>query len=141
MCESRKCFESGMSFLHSMRPFIDGVTLIMWAWATWWIPLLLLFGIWKHGICPVPLTYTPMFWSLVFPLGMYALAIVARYRFSAAQIDIACDGVGSACSLGHDRFRLCLRLLAKFSRVDSIGVGHAIELTRSFRGGILAPHA
>lgn len=66
--------ESGMPFLHSMRPFIDGVTLIMWAWATWWIPLLLLFGIWKHGICRVPLTYTPMFWSLVFPLGMYALA-------------------------------------------------------------------
>lgn len=66
--------DSGMSFLLSMRPFIDGVTLIMWAWATWWIPLLLLFGIWKHGVCRVPLTYTPMFWSLVFPLGMYALA-------------------------------------------------------------------
>ena len=66
--------ESGMPFLHSMRPFIDGVTLIMWAWATWWIPLLLLFGIWKHGICRVPMTYTPMLWSLVFPLGMYALA-------------------------------------------------------------------
>jgi tellurite resistance protein TehA-like permease len=66
--------ESGMPFLHSMRPFIDGVTLIMWAWATWWIPLLLLFGIWKHGVCRVPLTYTPMLWSLVFPLGMYALA-------------------------------------------------------------------
>jgi len=66
--------DNGMAFLHSMRPFIDGVTLIMWAWATWWIPLLLLFGIWKHGICRVPLAYTPMFWSLVFPLGMYALA-------------------------------------------------------------------
>ena len=66
--------ESGMPFLHSMRPFIDGVTLIMWAWATWWIPLLLLFGIWKHGICRAPLTYTPMLWSLVFPLGMYGLA-------------------------------------------------------------------
>ena len=26
------------------------------------------------GVCRVPLTYTPMFWSLVFPLGMYALA-------------------------------------------------------------------
>jgi tellurite resistance protein TehA-like permease len=73
--------ESGMPFLNSMRPFIDGVTLIMWAWATWWIPLLLLFGIWKHGICRVPLTYTPMFWSLVFPLGMYALASL---RFSLA---------------------------------------------------------
>jgi tellurite resistance protein TehA-like permease len=66
--------DSGMPFLQSMRPFIDGVTLMMWAWATWWIPLLLLFGIWKHGVCRVPLIYTPMFWSLVFPLGMYALA-------------------------------------------------------------------
>lgn len=63
-----------LPFLQSMRPFIDGVTLIMWAWATWWIPLLILFGIWKHGVCRVPLTYTPMLWSLVFPLGMYALA-------------------------------------------------------------------
>jgi tellurite resistance protein TehA-like permease len=63
-----------LPFLQSMRPFIDGVTLIAWAWATWWIPLLLLFGIWKHGVCRVPLTYTPMLWSLVFPLGMYALA-------------------------------------------------------------------
>jgi len=36
--------DSNMPFLHSMRPFIDGVTLIMWAWATWWIPLLLLLG-------------------------------------------------------------------------------------------------
>lgn len=66
--------DSKIAFLQSMRPFIDGVTLIMWAWATWWIPLLLLFGLWKHIICRVPISYTPMFWSLVFPLGMYALA-------------------------------------------------------------------
>ncbi len=63
-----------MPFLQTMRPFIDGVTLIMWAWGTWWIPLLILFGIWKHGVCRVPITYTPTLWSLVFPLGMYALA-------------------------------------------------------------------
>jgi tellurite resistance protein TehA-like permease len=66
--------ESGMTFLQAMRPFIDGVTLSMWAWATWWIPLLVFLGIWKHGVRQVPLTYTPMLWSLVFPLGMYALA-------------------------------------------------------------------
>lgn len=66
--------DSGVPFLMSMRPFIDGVTLIMWAWATWWIPLLILFGLWKHGVRRVPLRYTPMLWSLVFPLGMYALA-------------------------------------------------------------------
>jgi tellurite resistance protein TehA-like permease len=63
-----------LPFLQSMRPFIDGVTLIAWAWATWWIPMLVLFGLWKHGIRKVPITYTPMLWSLVFPLGMYALA-------------------------------------------------------------------
>lgn len=66
--------DSGLPFLLAMRPFIDGVTLIMWAWATWWIPLLLLFGIWKHGARRVPISYSPMLWSLVFPLGMYALA-------------------------------------------------------------------
>jgi len=66
--------DSGVPFLLSMRPFIDGVTLSMWAWGTWWIPLLILFGIWKHGVRRVPLAYTPMLWSLVFPLGMYALA-------------------------------------------------------------------
>jgi tellurite resistance protein TehA-like permease len=63
-----------MPLQDSMRPFIDGITLLMWAWGTWWIPLLLLLGFWKHGIRRVPLTYTPMLWSLVFPLGMYAVA-------------------------------------------------------------------
>ncbi len=57
-----------------MRGFIDGVTLIAWAWATWWIPLLVLLGIWKHGVHRAPIRYTPMLWALVFPLGMYALA-------------------------------------------------------------------
>jgi tellurite resistance protein TehA-like permease len=66
--------DSGLQFLHSIRPFIAGVALCMWAWASWWIPLLLLLGIWKHGVLRKPLTYTPMFWSLVFPLGMYGLA-------------------------------------------------------------------
>ena len=66
--------DSGLPFLLSIRPFIGGVSLSMWAWATWWIPLLVLLGAWKHAVCRVPLTYTPMFWSLVFPLGMYGLA-------------------------------------------------------------------
>jgi tellurite resistance protein TehA-like permease len=69
------------AFLQAMRPLVDGVTLVMWAWATWWIPLLVLFGIWKHGVRRVPLRYTPMLWSLVFPLGMYA---VASLRLSLA---------------------------------------------------------
>jgi tellurite resistance protein TehA-like permease len=73
--------KTNLAFLQTMQPLIDGVTLVMWAWATWWIPLLIVFGIWKHGVRGVPLRYTPMLWSLVFPLGMYG---VASLRLSLA---------------------------------------------------------
>lgn len=70
-----------MPFLQAMRPFVDGTTLILWAWATWWIPLLIVFGIWRYGVRRTPFAYHPMFWSLVFPLGMYSLA---TYRLALA---------------------------------------------------------
>jgi len=63
-----------LPFLAAQRAFVDGITLMLWAWATWWIPLLVLFGAWKHGINRRPLRYQPVMWSLVFPLGMYAVA-------------------------------------------------------------------
>jgi tellurite resistance protein TehA-like permease len=72
----------GPDFLHAMRPFVDGASFTLWAWGTWWIPLLVMFGIWKHGVRRIPLTYTPMLWSIVFPLGMYA---VASDRLSVAD--------------------------------------------------------
>jgi hypothetical protein len=31
---------AGTPFLRSLAPFVEGVTLATWAWATWWIPLL-----------------------------------------------------------------------------------------------------
>ncbi len=61
-------------FLRLLQPFLGGVTLATWAWATWWIPLLLLLGLWKHGVHRKSISYTPMLWSIVFPLGMYAAA-------------------------------------------------------------------
>lgn len=70
-----------LPYLASMRPFVDGVTLIVWAWGTWWIPLLVFFGVWKHAVCRIPLSYSPALWSLVFPLGMYS---VATFRLSLA---------------------------------------------------------
>jgi tellurite resistance protein TehA-like permease len=70
-----------LPFLLGMRPFLTGMTLILWAWATWWIPLLVIFGVWRHLVHRQPLRYHPMYWSLVFPLGMYA---VATYRLSLA---------------------------------------------------------
>lgn len=73
--------DTGIPFLLALRPFADGTTLILWAWATWWIPLLLVFGVWKYVVRGERLAYHPSFWSLVFPLGMYALA---TWRLSLA---------------------------------------------------------
>jgi tellurite resistance protein TehA-like permease len=56
-----------------LRPFIDGVSLMVWAWGTWWIPLLAMFGLWKYVVHRVPLTYTLTLWGFVFPLAMYAV--------------------------------------------------------------------
>jgi tellurite resistance protein TehA-like permease len=63
-----------LPFLQAQRPFIDGVSMMLWAWATWWLPMLVLFSIWKHVIRKIPLRYEPILWSFVFPLGMYAVA-------------------------------------------------------------------
>jgi len=85
--------ETDIAFLDAMRPLIDGVSLLMWAWGTWWIPFLLLLGLWKHGIRSRPLVYTPSLWSLVFPLGMYA---VASFRVSLVADFTALHGVAEA---------------------------------------------
>ncbi|AWN17932.1 tellurite resistance/C4-dicarboxylate transporter family protein [Salinisphaera sp. LB1] len=61
-------------YLHSVRPFLEGMTVFYWAVGSWWIPLLLLLGFWQHVIRRVPLVYNPLYWGLVFPLGMYAAA-------------------------------------------------------------------
>ncbi len=58
--------------LHSLLPFLKGFTLFYWASGTWWIPLLLLLGLWRHGIERFPFEYDPLYWGAVFPLGMYA---------------------------------------------------------------------
>ena len=44
-----------LPFLASQRPFIEGVTMMCWAWATWWLPMLFIFGVWKHGANRLPL--------------------------------------------------------------------------------------
>lgn len=66
--------DNQLPFLAAQKPFIDGVTLMIFSWATWWIPMLFLFGVWKHVINKEPFIYEPILWSMVFPLGMYATA-------------------------------------------------------------------
>ncbi|MGE0130378.1 MAG: tellurite resistance/C4-dicarboxylate transporter family protein [Blastocatellales bacterium] len=58
-------------FLRELLPFLMGFTLLFWAAGTWWIPLLLILGVWRHIYKRFPLTYDPQYWGMVFPLGMY----------------------------------------------------------------------
>ncbi|MCC6211824.1 MAG: tellurite resistance/C4-dicarboxylate transporter family protein [Burkholderiales bacterium] len=59
-------------FLLSLLPFIKGFTVFYWATGTWWIPMLLVLGVWRHVYRRFPLRYDPLYWGAVFPFGMYA---------------------------------------------------------------------
>ncbi|HKY09090.1 MAG TPA: tellurite resistance/C4-dicarboxylate transporter family protein, partial [Candidatus Binatia bacterium] len=59
--------------LQSMLPFLRGFTLFFWATGTWWIPMLVILGIWRHVYKKFKLQYDPLYWGLVFPLGMYTV--------------------------------------------------------------------
>lgn len=86
--------------IDDMLPFLKGFILFFWATGTWWIPILVILGIWLHGYKRVPLKYDPMFWSMVFPLGMYTastlqlakalnipgLEVIPRYFFFVAML-------------------------------------------------------
>jgi len=57
----------------AVLPFVKGMTLFYWAIGSWWIPLLLVLGVWRYLIRGVPFHYDPLYWGAVFPLGMYAV--------------------------------------------------------------------
>jgi tellurite resistance protein TehA-like permease len=56
------------------RDLIAGLAVIFWAFATWLIPVLVAAGWWRHVARRVPLRYEATLWSIIFPLGMYAVA-------------------------------------------------------------------
>jgi len=57
--------------LDRLRPFLEGFTLFFWSAGTWWIPMLFILGYWRHVRREFPLSYNPLYWGAVFPLGMY----------------------------------------------------------------------
>jgi tellurite resistance protein TehA-like permease len=59
--------------LEELLPFIKGVTVLFWATATWWIPMLPILGLWRHVYRRSPLRYDSLYWGAVFPVGMYTV--------------------------------------------------------------------
>ena len=67
--------------IERVAPFVEGVVVLAWATSTFWFPLMIAIGVWRHLVRRFPLRYHPSYWALVFPLGMYG---VATYRMRAA---------------------------------------------------------
>ncbi|GAB3522246.1 tellurite resistance/C4-dicarboxylate transporter family protein [Arthrobacter monumenti] len=74
-----------LPIMQATRHFVAGMSYVLWSLGLWWIPLLLIFGLWRHMVRRVPLKYEAALWSIVFPLGMYS---VASMLYGATQ-DIA----------------------------------------------------
>jgi tellurite resistance protein TehA-like permease len=67
-------------FLETLVPFLKGFTIFFWATGTWWIPMLLILGVWRNLYRKFPLRYEPLYWGAVFPLGMYAVCTFEMAR-------------------------------------------------------------
>jgi len=61
--------------------FVKGTCMVFWSFGTWWIPLLIVLGLWRHVRRHWPLRYEPALWTVVFPIGMYG---VATFSFGKA---------------------------------------------------------
>lgn len=64
--------DAEVPLLRSLRPVLEGFTILCWATATAWIPLLVILTLWR--VRRVPLSYDTQYWAAVFPLGMYTAA-------------------------------------------------------------------
>lgn len=65
---------SSAPMVDAVRGLVAGLVVVFWSFATWLIPVLMAVGIWRHVFRKVPFRFEPTWWSIVFPLGMYAVA-------------------------------------------------------------------
>jgi tellurite resistance protein TehA-like permease len=107
--------------LASLAPFLKGFTLFFWASGTWWLPMLLVLGIWRYAYARYPMRYDPQYWSVVFPLGMYA---------------VATHEMGRALTIGFLDVVLPLFLYAALGAWAIVAVGLAAATVRRVRSAL-----
>ncbi|MHB8312300.1 MAG: tellurite resistance/C4-dicarboxylate transporter family protein [Candidatus Dormibacteria bacterium] len=79
--------------VHLVGPTVAGVSFMLWAFGTWWFPLLVVLTLWRVLGRTGLRRYDPALWSVVFPLGMYSVASMAlgRALHSTALITVGTD--------------------------------------------------
>jgi tellurite resistance protein TehA-like permease len=60
--------------ISAIAGFVKGVCFVFWAFGTWWIPLLIVLGLWRHVLRQWPLRYEAALWTVIFPIGMYGVS-------------------------------------------------------------------
>ncbi|MGI8457687.1 MAG: tellurite resistance/C4-dicarboxylate transporter family protein [Propionibacteriaceae bacterium] len=79
----------------AIRGLATGASVVIWCFGTWLIPALVLVGWWRHVTHRLPLRYDATVWSIVFPLGMYAVA--GDYLATADLLPVV-GGIGEVMS-------------------------------------------
>lgn len=105
--------------LHRVVEPLEALVIASWATATFWFPLMIAIGVWRHVARRMPIRYHPSYWAMVFPLGMYgaatfrmsealdlrALDWVPRLELAVALIAWAISAAGLLLRLGRARPR------------------------------------
>lgn len=73
------------------RSLIAGTVAVFWSFCLWLLPVLVGAGVWRHLVHKVPLAYVPTLWSIVFPVGMFAVASLNLGRLDELPL---VEGIG-----------------------------------------------
>ena len=66
--------------IDATRIVVGGSSTLLWAIATWLTPALVAASVWRHFVHRIPMGYSAGLWSMVFPVGMYAVASILLGR-------------------------------------------------------------
>jgi tellurite resistance protein TehA-like permease len=76
-------------------PVVSGLTYVLWAFGVWWIPLLVIFGVWRHLVHREAVRYETGLRSIVFPLGMYSVASMHFGRIASLPLLVSIGETGT----------------------------------------------